>query len=151
MSEMILSLRKATVDDAGILFEWRNDPETRLNSHSTGDLVFDDHVKWLKTTLCNAKRSLFIAEDMGVPVGTVRVDEDSAGKLELSWTVAPEARGRGVAKTMVSTMVNLLPSSVVVRAEIKDGNVASVKVALAAGLQQVGREAKTGILYFERR
>ena len=45
--------------------------------------------------------SPFKSATIGVPVGTVRADH-SKGVYELSWTVAPAARGQGVAKEMVA-------------------------------------------------
>ena len=142
------TLRNATIADARALFDWRNDPLTRQGSHNTAELEFDSHVSWVEKTLANPARQLFIVEEDGNPVGTVRIDHEPNNSAEMSWTVAPDARGRGVAKKMVRLIADHIPASCILRAEVKAGNEASVKVAEAAGLrlsEQVG-----DVLHFHR-
>jgi len=90
-------------------------------------------------------RHLFVAETGGVAVGTVRADRREDGWI-LSWTVAPEHRGRGHGKAMVALASDLTPGPLL--AEIKTGNGASVAIAEAAGFSLV-READ-GVLVFRR-
>lgn len=144
-----MTVRKATMEDAETLFAWRNDQTTRLASHNTEKLEFAPYVSWLGATLSNPMKLLLIAEENGSPVGTVRVDRETGGTAELSWTVAPEARRRGVAKRMVQLVADEISALYTIRAEIKMGNEASVKVAEAAGMQfaeQVGN-----VLHFVRK
>lgn len=93
MSENI-SLRPATTQDADLLLEWRNDPETRKASHNTAEVQRDEHISWLSRTLNNPNRRLYVAEENGAPVGTVRADL-SEGVWELSWTVSQTREGEG--------------------------------------------------------
>ncbi|EEA03768.1 GCN5-related N-acetyltransferase [Burkholderia sp. H160] len=145
---MELTLRNATKEDARILFDWRNDPMTRLASHSTAELAFDAHTAWLDQVLSNPMRRLLIAEENGCPVGTVRVDREEDGCAVLSWTVTREARGRGIATRMVQLVADEISGSHAIRAEIKAGNEASVKVAEAAGMR-FSRQAGN-VLHFYR-
>lgn len=144
MSETI-TLRLATLQDADLLLDWRNDPGTRLASHGAAAVQREEHVSWLTKSLSNANRKLLVAEENGVPVGTVRADF-SDGAWELSWTVAPAARGRGVAKRMVALLAHQIAQPI--RAEIKTGNVASTLVAEHAGMQ-FDCEAN-GVLHYRR-
>lgn len=57
MNETI-RLRPATINDADILLEWRNDPETRIASHNTAEVQRNDHISWLSRTLSNPDRRL---------------------------------------------------------------------------------------------
>ena len=41
----------ATLDDAGVLFEWRNDAVTRSTSRSTEPVQWRDHLSWLERTI----------------------------------------------------------------------------------------------------
>jgi RimJ/RimL family protein N-acetyltransferase len=128
-----LRLRPATAADAALLLAWRNDEATRLASHNTERVHPEDHARWLDALLRNPARRLFIAEANGEPVGSVRADRDDDGAChELSWTVAPSARGRGLGAPMVRLL--LAEVSGPVRAEVKPGNPASVRIAEAAGL-----------------
>jgi RimJ/RimL family protein N-acetyltransferase len=141
-----LYLRPATLEDAKTLFEWRNDPQVRAASHDQNKICFEDHLAWLENSLANPDRELYIAEEDGVSVGTVRLDwVDNA--YTLSWTVRPEARGKGVGKRMVSLLVKQIREPI--RAEVKVGNLASMKISQGVGMQL--DFIKNGILYFSRK
>lgn len=126
-----VSLRPATMDDAQLLFDWRNDHETRANSLTTVPVPWEDHCRWLRASLENPRRDLIIAEMDGVPVGTVRIDRGVG--TEMSWTVSPARRVRGIGKAMVS---KACPSGVVL-AQIKATNVASQRIAEHAGFRKI--------------
>tara|TARA_R100000149_G_C5819200_1_gene99229 strand:- start:61 stop:528 length:468 start_codon:yes stop_codon:yes gene_type:complete len=144
MNETII-LRPATIEDADILLEWRNDPNTRKASHNTDEVQRDDHISWLSRTLGNPDRRLYVAEENGDPVGTVRTDF-AGGVWELSWTVSPKARGRGVAKRMVAVLANEISEPI--RAEVKTGNMVSARIAEHAGM--VFERETDGILHYKR-
>ena len=140
-----ISLRPATPADAELLLEWRNDPATRAASHNTAEVSRDDHIDWLSASLANPARRLQIAESAGRPVGTVRADL-ADGVWELSWTVSPEARGRGIASRMVTAVAEQISGPI--RAEVKSGNDASARIAEHAGMSFEREE--NGVLHFAR-
>ena len=133
------------MDDADALLAWRNDPATRALSHNKDAVGRNAHVDWLARSLANPDRRLLIAERDGASVGTVRADH-SKGTYELSWTVAPQARGQGIAKEMVAMAAAQIEGTL--RAQVLRGNEASVQVALHAGMKLV--QESGGVLYFER-
>lgn len=120
-----MQFRKVTIDDAQLLFEWRNDPETRKMSRDTSELVWDNHVAWLSRRLQQGDHGLYIATLDGSPVGTVRLDKD-----EISYTVAPEHRCKGIGEAMLIAAKNTFGPKV---AEMKRDNIASAKAAERAG------------------
>lgn len=128
----MLTLRPATLADSTLLLEWRNDPLTRAMSISTDEVHLAAHEAWLARSLDNPDRSLLIAEHDGRPVATVRIDRGD--ETELSWTVAPIARGRGVGSAAVSTVAQ--PGMV---ARIKPENTASRRIAERAGFRFIER------------
>ena len=126
-----VNLRPAEMTDAECLLAWRNDPKTRQASHNSDEVILESHLAWLDASLSNpSKRLLWIAEVNGVAVGTCRADkvEDA---WELSWTIAPEARGKGVAHQMLSKLVHSFDEPLV--AQVKANNIASMKVAERVG------------------
>lgn len=139
-----MELRIATLQDWEILLQWRNDEATRKNSHNTDIVQPEQHIKWLQSVINNPNRMLYIAEDNGVLVGTVRADKEESG-YELSWTIAPEARGKGYGKQMVKLLSDQLG---VCRAEIKQGNASSVRIAEYAGLNF--QKEENGILHYSK-
>ncbi|MCB1836368.1 MAG: GNAT family N-acetyltransferase [Alcanivoracaceae bacterium] len=127
-----MKLRPVTLADARRLHDWRNDAQTRAASLSTAPVSWEDHLAWLSASLDNPARTLMIAERDGTAVGTVRADARN-GMQELSWTVAPDARGQGVAKEMVLMFRATLPDKVCAR--VREDNMASRRIAEALGLQ----------------
>ena len=129
---MVLELRPATWEDRELLLSWRNDPETRQNSLNSDPVQPGEHERWLRRSLeLHPERQLWIAELEAVPVGTARLDRGPQG-WELSWTVAPPARGRGVGKALVAQALRLVTGQV--NAVIKAGNQASLAIARHCGL-----------------
>ena len=125
---------------------WRaNSPATRGASHNTALINQDEHVRWLTNTLKNPNRKLFVAEIDGVPVGTVRMDSETLG-YELSWTVSPMMRGSGIGKVMVPLLADDINEPI--RAEIKAGNIASIRIAEEAGM--VFEREDNGVLHYRR-
>lgn len=148
MLERTLVLLPVTLKDARVLFNWRKDPLTQANSRNRSELTeaqYDAHVMWLTKSLTNPDRKLFIAQDGDMLVGTVRSDFDAEdGYTELSYTVAPEARGKGYGKAMVMQFIAEQLKGAKIKAEIKKGgNEPSEGIARALGLSPVSEGAST--------
>jgi RimJ/RimL family protein N-acetyltransferase len=138
-------LRPATVDDSELLLVWRNDPAVRQASHDQSEIELHAHQIWVRESLENPNRKIFIAEMGDIPVGTVRSDFED-GTYKLSWAVAPEAREQGIGKHMVSMLAAQIEGPI--RAEVRIGNVASVRIAEHVGMTL--ERIEDGILYFRR-
>lgn len=132
-------LRKSTFLDGQMLLDWRNDPATRAASMSTEKIPLASHLKWYARTLFSKNRTLYILE---MP-GDVEMQECASGRLdfeeehdevELSWTVAPHARGKRLSYIVASLILNQVPSEYRAIATIKSENVASKKVAAYIGM-----------------
>jgi RimJ/RimL family protein N-acetyltransferase len=139
-----MKIRRATIQDADLLLKWRNDPLTRKANHTTHKVQSEEHITWLTKILNNPNWKLMIAEEDGIPVGTVRMDY-ADGIYELSWTVAPEMRRRGIGKKMVSLVAQQIVSPI--RAKIYTSNVASVKIAEYCGMSY-DREENDFLYYY---
>lgn len=96
-----LSLRPATVGDAELLLEWRNDAATRAASRSSEPIALEQHLRWLESTVARDDRHLLVASDEAGPVGTVRWDREAPGEWEVSITVATSRRGTGLARVLL--------------------------------------------------
>lgn len=118
------------MEDAERLFAWRNDPITRANSRNQDQVQWQDHLHWLRRRL-DGESTLYVAEEDGAPVGTCRVDADG----EVSWTVAPEHRGKRYGREMVRLVSEAASRPLV--AEIKSSNAASLKIVQELGFQKI--------------
>ncbi len=140
-----ITLRSATIEDEAMLLAWRNDPSARMASSNTEVIAKEVHHDWFKKSLSNKDRQIFIALEGDDPVGVVRVDKENDLR-ELSWTVSPHVRGRGLGKKIVSMVVTTLPLPVCARVNKK--NEASKKIAEYAGMKLVDEKPE---FYFFRR
>ncbi len=134
-----LIFRKVTIRDLDLLLEWRNDLATQLASISSAPVSRSEHQQWLQTSLTSHNRQLYIVEEIRplanhVPIGTIRLDKRE-NEWELSWTVAPQARGKGLGKLMVVQATRLIDEPLV--AVIKKSNYPSARIAEFAGFKLI--------------
>lgn len=146
---MEISLRRAIPHDSEMLWEWRNDYETRMNSVNTDLVGWPEHIMWFSKSLAMLDRKIFIAENNKEPVGTVRFDyyNDS---VELSWTIAPEHRGKGYGAAMLKAAIAKEPTKDIY-ATIKPENHASAKIAKASGFVFTKMENGLGVWKIDKR
>lgn len=130
-----LTARLATLNDARLLFDWRNDGSTRAHSRSQEEFSWSRHVSWLEACIADPDRRLLIIETREEPVATVRWDRRSTIDWEVSITVAPEHRGRGLARGVLAVGEAALDVVEPVRltAGVHVGNVVSRSLFVSAG------------------
>lgn len=98
----VIHFSKATNDDAEVLWEWANDPVTRQQSFCSDPIPWEQHVDWLSKSLESPQRTLLIVRnDQGEELGQVRFDEEEGGDSVISFSLAPQARGLGLAPLIV--------------------------------------------------
>ena len=118
-----------------------NSREVRAVSRTKDPIERSSHSQWLDSVLSDPERCLLIAETAAAPVGAVRFD-GLADVAEVSVTVAPDARGRGLGTRVIreSTELQLAarPELRAVRAQIRGDNERSVRAFAAAGDEPVG-------------
>jgi len=138
-----LSVRPASSADADLLLAWRNDPSTVAWSRDSRPVAADEHRTWLGASLDDPDRLLFVvAADR--PVGTVRFDRAADGAWEVSITVAPAERGRGLAGRVLAMgegalFANAAPTRLL--ANVHRDNAASLALFHRAGYVPIDRPA----------
>ena len=104
-------LRKADIEDAASILEWRNDESTRAASFSKDVIQWEDHIKWYEKKLSDENCLMFIAEDEGRSVGSLRIDiNGNVG--EISYMVAPAMRGKGYGTGILELSEKELPDCI---------------------------------------
>ena len=131
-----IGFRKADYNDWFDFYTWRVDPETMKASFNQEYVHVDTHKKWLKRTIKDENVRLFIAEKNSKKLGTVRIDI-SCNNYEVSWTVNPEYRGRGIGTKMVNSMIDNLSlcTEKPITAKIKRDNTQSMFIAQSSGME----------------
>ena len=145
-----VTLRKADINDAEILLEWRNDPDTIKNSVTQEKVSFFGHLAWLYRTINDPSIELYIAVDNLVPVGTIRIDHiDNPEEWLVSITVAPVARkngyGTAILEHAISTRRNLD-----LLAFIRPANWASRAIFIGCGFVYCGTSTDDTLCIYRR-
>lgn len=138
-----VTVRPATIDDADLLLEWSNDPDTRAASFRSDPISHATHLRWLDGRLADPNARIFVglAED-GRPIGVVRFERLAlGGPAEVGISVAPRARGLGRSVPLLRAGLEaarreLAPTGFV--AHIRPDNTRSIALFSRAGFVRVG-------------
>lgn len=136
-----MNLRLATINDAELLLNWRNDELTRANSFNDKVISIEDHLEWFHKSLASHIREIYIAEINNIPIGTIRVDINDDNSKELSWIIAPSQRGYGYGTKILNTFVSTYPSVYI--AQIKEKNTPSIKMVTSCGFTLLSDKSNT--------
>ena len=146
--EQQCTLRKAQIEDAGILYQWKNDKLCIQNSLSGYEVKWEEHILWLRRTLKNSKSKLYIMEWGGAAVGQLRLDEDNEGAM-ISYSIANEFRGQHLGKKLLQLAEKeaCLLNIKMLKAVVLKHNIRSQKL-----FSQLGYTEKTveNMLYYEK-
>ena len=128
-----MNIRQASMNDAEIVLEWRNDETTRNNSFSKDVIDFETHKKWFRSKLEDESCFMYILEDASVKAGQIRIDKvNDVG--EISYTIAPTKRGQGYGKKIISMLEDVIPTEIkVLMGLVEEQNVPSKKCFIANG------------------
>ena len=146
-------LRKATMEDAELLYQWKNDKTTIENSITKCGVTMEEHLKWLKNVIENPNRQLFILDVDRRSVGQLRLDMEiiSVGvSAEISYGLGAEFRGKGLGKVLLeqadtlATMFRLAE----LKAEVLPHNIASRKLFKSLGYVE---EQKDDLFVYSKR
>jgi UDP-2,4-diacetamido-2,4,6-trideoxy-beta-L-altropyranose hydrolase len=147
-----LALRRATLDDARRLLEWRNDDSVRLVSLNSTPIAWGEHLAWLQRKLADPDHFHWIAESDGEPSGSVRFDI-ADGKARVSITVAPDRRGERLGRRLLAEgerrLLDERGDVVQFAAEILPGNRPSRRLFERAGYSLSGAEDANPLLYMK--
>lgn len=135
-------IRPLSLDDEKLLLNWRNDPKTIQASVSRKEISEASHREWMRERIFNPLQSVFIYEANGVPVGTFTLILKGLDTLEISYMVAPDARGLGVGKAMLKAAVNSIRGNWQLIARARKENLPSQKVLEHIGMKFEGDDSE---------
>ena len=144
----MIKLREATMEDALVLFQWKNDPETIANSITKRGVTMEEHMNWLQKVTDNPNRQLFVFEVNGEPVGQLRLDIEGS-MAEISYGLAAEHRGKGLGRVLLEQAEAKADELGIeeLTAEVLSHNVASQKLFKKLGFEEEQQE----VIYFYRK
>ena len=133
-----IRLRAANDEDARLLWNWANDATVRAASFSSERISWAEHCDWMARKLSDERSQIWMAEEDGYPLGTVRAHRTIEHCADLGITIAPELRGQGLAPFVIRIAVERAIESWSVsefHAFIKPHNLSSRKAFESAGFQ----------------
>ena len=134
------NLREVKKSDWKVLLEWRNDKITSQNSFNSDLVSVSEHKEYIKNTITNPNRTLFILEYNEIPVGTIREDRLEKDELKLSYTISPMYRGKKIGQIMMSLYLIERKGSFL--CEVQEENVPSIKMIEKLGFKLFNTEKR---------
>jgi UDP-2,4-diacetamido-2,4,6-trideoxy-beta-L-altropyranose hydrolase len=145
-----LSARKINQSDEMLLFEWANDPLTRMNGFAKEQVTLPIHKAWLAERLeDNEKYTMFIIEENSRPLGQVRFEKTNSGEWKISYLVSSTYRGQGLGFGVLNCGINFFKSNqtdIKLWAYVKKTNIRSRRVFKKLEFEQV--QEINGVLSF---
>jgi RimJ/RimL family protein N-acetyltransferase len=131
-----MKVRKATEEDAKDIFIWRNDLVTVEMSESNALIDIDSHLVWMKNTLSDKTKFIYIGLIGDIKIGVIRFDLlRSRNGAELSINLNPLMRGKNYSSQFLHLAINFfaIKRNFFLIAKIKKINTSSIKCFLNAG------------------
>ncbi len=146
--------RRADLGDADFLLALRNDSTTRRFSFTQHLISTSEHLAWLTECLSDPVSLIWITLCEETPAGQLRLTRLDALTAEVHIAVAPDFRGRGLARLMLSLTAELCegswPQITHLRARIMPDNEVSLRTFRSAGFEDVHCSDEHGGRVLER-
>ncbi len=127
----MLTIRKATVKDSQLYFDWVNNIEVRKNSINSSYIEIENHLKWFSGAIKNDRIYMYVLEENSKEIGQVRYYINGS-VAEVDYSIAEPFRSKGYGKYLLKESIKILCSELnhvdLVKAIIKTANIPSVKI-----------------------
>jgi RimJ/RimL family protein N-acetyltransferase len=151
---MEITQRNATLADADVLLNWRNNPSAREFSLQSELIAMDEHLKWLSGRLERVQfEPFFLFAEGHKMIGMSRLDVVSGqtNKCEISILVDPDQHRKGIGTRILNmtcdSFFSLHPNKTIV-AKVQVHNLVSQKLFTNAGFEL--QNSVDNFLYFEK-
>ncbi|MFN0249720.1 MAG: N-acetyltransferase family protein [Kofleriaceae bacterium] len=132
-----VTLRRADLTDRERVFEYNYADDVRAVSGSKDVIAYSDHVRWFGKRIAQPASPIWIIEQYGEPVGTVRIDARVDANAKISIALAPAARGHGIGRKAIELACTRWCGTVI--AEIHESNAQSRACFVACGFAKTGK------------
>ena len=137
-------LREAEWEDMDLLFRWANDGEVRKNSFSVKEIAYEEHVEWFKKKIGGGESQIYIFGNGEHEIGTLRLDFEG-NEAVISYSIAAEYRKKGYGTVMIKLAEQKVPHRTLMKAWVKEENIASNKIFIKLGYKRDGMQYKKWI------
>ncbi len=135
--DLQIDLRRATLGDKDIIFEWANDEIVRKNSFNSECIKYETHSNWYDGKINDKESIYFIGQIQDQLIGLVRFDRDNQdmNNVVIGIQIDRHYRGKGLASMLLEKGCNeyLKIKQTEIIAYIKEDNLASIRSFEKAG------------------
>ncbi len=145
----MLKIRKPTICDMKLYFDWSNDSEVRAQSFNSSPIEINEHKLWFEFALEDKNCFMYIFQNsISEDLGQVRINKVNNDNAIISISIDLKHRGKGYAKQMLNIATNLfleLNKGTLISAYIKCTNSKSAHAFENAGFEFVDKVKYKGI------
>lgn len=135
-SQILISLRRATIEDAKKVYAWRNDPDIRAVSGTTKALTMKTHMKWFgeRLQLTFPEAIWIVINDEAEPIGYGRIALRGVREAKISIVIDKSFRGRGLGRQVIKLLKQKIQAmGRTALAEVHVKNLTSLRAFMANG------------------
>ena len=131
-----MKLKRASLKDARLYWEWVNDKIVRENSIKRQFIEWDNHYLWFKKKIKDKKCYMFLLDYDNKSIGQVRFEEIK-GYNKIDYSIVKCMRKRRLSKIMLSSAIERIRkhNNNAMIAEVLPSNIISSKVFDSLGFQ----------------
>jgi len=133
-----MEIRRANIADAGLLWQWANDPSVRVNSFNSREITWPEHSEWYFNKLTSDNVRIWLLEYDNIPVAQIRYDRLNNTSARISYVVDSAYRGRGFGTRILQMTVSLAYSDLEV--SILEGETFAYNIPSMRAFQKAGFE-----------
>lgn len=144
-------IRKASIKDAELYYDWVNDDQVRCNSVNSSEILMNDHLKWFNSKLKSSLSYLFVLEFKNKPLGQIRFDKIEGGAYWIDYSIDKNYRGKKIGIILVEKGIRELKkydAECIIYALVKDKNISSCKIFEKLNFQKVESRVIDDYNYF---
>jgi RimJ/RimL family protein N-acetyltransferase len=100
-----MEIIEADINHCKLLFKWRNEYHTRMNSFSSKPINLNEHKDWFQKRLKSYNSKVWILYKSKMPIGQIRIEKNKNNKWEIDYSIEKKNRGMGYGKYLISWCV----------------------------------------------
>jgi len=127
MLQRHVSIRKATLSDIDIVYEWQSSPSTRVYFKNSDVPEYSEHLSWMSDAVQSNSVHFYMIMNNGVSVGLVRLNMLLDLTAEVSILISPKYYGNGFAKSAMHIILERY-DNYIIKAFVNEKNIASQKL-----------------------
>lgn len=136
-----IELRPLVIEDAPLIFQWRNDPFIVALGSRKKQVTWDEHYTWMQATVHSNMRKAFLILLNNTPIGQVRFDrESSKANCVISVYLLQDYTGKGLGVASIvegcSLIREIWSDAQNIYAYVLKGNINAQKAFLKTGFVQ---------------